>query len=485
MADVPDTPPTDIDPYDILAIESSASISEIKSAYKVKALATHPDKAASSDKTIATTRFQQVAFAYAILSDPRRRKLYDSTGSTSEILSDDDFDWLSFFRSQFSSFTESLREFSAKYKHSEEEREAVLDAYKKHQGRLNGVYEEVMLSNPLEDEDRFRVTIDEAIKAKEVESYKAYTHESKAVKEARMRKAKKEANAAEKEAKANEHYQSIFGGDGRGGRDVNSQADGQTGGSDPHSNELNAKTKSLGNGKSDFSGLAAMIQSRNKARSDQFLDDLEAKYATTSNPNKGKKRKAVEEPSEEAFQKTRAKMMKAKAEDDTKAESKANAATKTAQTGKDRKPKASMVDNEHKNVRTGKEKVNEEPEEEGKPTRSTKRAQKGPAKKVTALKSAPDETQKAVKNGTNSAKTKTATKGQKSKAIPVDEDEDDEGDIDLDKESDHHEDASAPDSVDELEGEREPKSKKRGQKAKPKKAVVPKTTRASRGAAKK
>ncbi|KAL8710317.1 MAG: hypothetical protein Q9220_005087 [cf. Caloplaca sp. 1 TL-2023] len=474
MDDVPDTPPTNINPYEILAIKSDASISEVKSAYKAKALSTHPDKAAPSDKATATTRFQQVAFAYAILSDPRRRKLYDSTGSTSETLSDDDFDWLSFFRTQFSSVGESLHEFTIKYKNSEEEHEAVLRAYTKHQGRLNGVYEEVMLSNPLEDEDRFKAIIDKAIEDKKVESYKAYTHETKASKEARMRKAKKEAKAAEKEAKTNEHYQSLFGGDGRGGRGVKSLADGGANGTDLQSNGLNGIGKQpTGKGKNDLNDLAAMIQSRNKARSDQFFDDLEAKYATPSGPSKGKKRKADEEPSEEAFQKTKTKMMKA------------NAAIETPAAGKGRKSKASAVDNEDEEISMGKENIGgDETEEEAQTAK--------PTKKAAASKSAPKKDTRPVTNGTLSSRTqKGAKRGRQSKATAEDKDDDDDdedGDIDLEKESDHDEDGTELEEDEEEEREPKSKSKKRpAQKAKPKRtsATVPKTDRVSRGKVKK
>ncbi|KAL8899806.1 MAG: hypothetical protein Q9207_006005, partial [Kuettlingeria erythrocarpa] len=174
-----------------------------------------------------------------------------------------------------------------------------------------------MLSNPLEDDDRFREIIDGAIEKREVQAYDAYVKESKKSKDARMKKARKEAEEAEKEAESNVRYQSIFGGDGKGGRDmVNGStiaAEDNTpqtnGAASSSSSSKNKKATNMAKG--DISDLAAIIQSRQQSRSDEFFDKLEAKYAGDS---KGKKRKAVEEPDEEAFERTNAKMVKGKTE---------------------------------------------------------------------------------------------------------------------------------------------------------------------------
>ncbi|KAL8720479.1 MAG: hypothetical protein Q9225_002667 [Loekoesia sp. 1 TL-2023] len=319
MEDGLETPPKDIDPYTTLNLPPSASASDIKTAYKKLALRHHPDKASPSEKVTAHSTFQRIAFAYAILSSPHRRTLYDTTGSTSETLAadNDDFDWLSFFRTQYSSLSASaLNDFSASYKNSEEERKDVLASYTKHGGKMGKLYEEVMLSNPLEDETRFQKIVDEAIKNGEVEAHGAYVNETKKSKDTRMKKAKREAEEAEKEARANAKYQSIFGGDGKGGRPV----DGEAPGADEEDvNGVGGKSRKTGKkadyeGKGDISDLAAMIQSRNKARSDNFFDKLEAKYTGTSATGTRKKRKVETEPDEEAFEKNRAKMAKGEAE---------------------------------------------------------------------------------------------------------------------------------------------------------------------------
>ena len=300
------------------------------------------DKAPPSEKSTAHSAFQRIAFAYAILSSPHRRTLYDTTGSTSETLAadDDDFNWLSFFQSQYTSLSASaVNEFSTSYKKSKEERNDILAAYTKHAGKMGKVYEEVMLSNPLEDETRFREIMDGAIASGEVEQYDAYMNETKKSKDARMKRAKREAEEAEKEAMANPKYQSIFGGDGKGGRPANGEitaADGK------NVTPVDGKSSKNGvradpSGKGDIGDLAAMIQSRNKARSDDFFDKLEAKYAGASATGKRKKGKAEQEPDEEAFEKNRTKMVKVKAERDGKGAVNGKAANT-------RKPKAATQD---------------------------------------------------------------------------------------------------------------------------------------------
>jgi len=131
------------------------------------------------------------------------------------------------------------------------------------------LYESVVLSDPLEDEDRFREYIDDAIKTGKVQRYKAYDAETDRQKEARMKKARKELKSFEKS---------------------------------------NLKTTDKN---ADVASLQALIQNRHKpAAATSFLDNLEAKYAGGSS---GKKRKAAPELSEAAFAATAARARKARA----------------------------------------------------------------------------------------------------------------------------------------------------------------------------
>jgi len=69
------------DYYAILSIPKTATAEEIRTAYKRESLRTHPDRLATAtpaEKQKATERFQVVADAYFVLSDPDRRKEYDA-----------------------------------------------------------------------------------------------------------------------------------------------------------------------------------------------------------------------------------------------------------------------------------------------------------------------------------------------------------------------------------------------------------------------
>ncbi|MHA2364769.1 MAG: DnaJ domain-containing protein [Candidatus Hodarchaeales archaeon] len=70
------------DYYEVLAVSRSASLEEIKKAYRKLALKHHPDNAKRKEKDVkaAEERFKEVGEAYAILSDTEKRKAYDRFG---------------------------------------------------------------------------------------------------------------------------------------------------------------------------------------------------------------------------------------------------------------------------------------------------------------------------------------------------------------------------------------------------------------------
>ncbi|KAI3626835.1 hypothetical protein GLX27_001500 [Malassezia furfur] len=63
--------------YAILELEPTATASEIRSAYRKKALRSHPDRAPAGEKEQATAQFKMIAEAYEVLGDDRRRWEYD------------------------------------------------------------------------------------------------------------------------------------------------------------------------------------------------------------------------------------------------------------------------------------------------------------------------------------------------------------------------------------------------------------------------
>ncbi|KAI1826716.1 DnaJ domain-containing protein [Xylaria intraflava] len=278
-------PPT-IDPYEVLGLERTATADQVKSAYRKLALKNHPDKVSEDNKEKAHETFQSIAFAYAVLSDPARRKRYDQTGSTSESIVDSDgFSWSDFYREQFRDAisNDAIEKFAAQYKGSEEERDDILVAYEEHEGNMDAVYESVMLSDVVQDDERFRKIIDDAIASKDVKAFKAYTKESKKSKQARVKAAKAEAVEAEEYAQELGIHDKLFG---------NKKGKKQQGSSEDE--------------------LAALIR-RNQQGRESFLDNLAAKYAAPSTGKKGKKRRTDEsEPSEEAFQAAAAKLKKSK-----------------------------------------------------------------------------------------------------------------------------------------------------------------------------
>ncbi|MFA6856412.1 MAG: molecular chaperone DnaJ [Treponema sp.] len=66
------------DYYEVLGVEKSASIDEIKKAYRKLAIKYHPDRN-PGDKT-AEEKFREATEAYEVLSDAKKRPLYDQYG---------------------------------------------------------------------------------------------------------------------------------------------------------------------------------------------------------------------------------------------------------------------------------------------------------------------------------------------------------------------------------------------------------------------
>ena len=77
--------------YTVLQCNKSSTSIELKKSYRKAALKYHPDRCVESsnngDTASSTLKFQAVSAAYQVLSNEKRRSVYDSTG---QIIDDED-----------------------------------------------------------------------------------------------------------------------------------------------------------------------------------------------------------------------------------------------------------------------------------------------------------------------------------------------------------------------------------------------------------
>ena len=67
-------------PYEILGVARDSTVDEIKKAYRKLAMKHHPDK--NKGNKASEEKFKEVSAAYDILSDAKKRKNYDTFGSS-------------------------------------------------------------------------------------------------------------------------------------------------------------------------------------------------------------------------------------------------------------------------------------------------------------------------------------------------------------------------------------------------------------------
>jgi len=70
------------DYYQVLGIDRDASTSEIKKAYRQRAIKFHPDK--NPDDPTSSEKFREATEAYEVLKDSERKGQYDQFGHASE-----------------------------------------------------------------------------------------------------------------------------------------------------------------------------------------------------------------------------------------------------------------------------------------------------------------------------------------------------------------------------------------------------------------
>ncbi|KAH9001286.1 hypothetical protein EDB92DRAFT_1931845 [Lactarius akahatsu] len=269
----------EVDLYAVLDVEPAASQEDIKKAYRKLALIYHPDKhatAAEDAKLAASRKFQQVGFAYTVLSETKRRAKYDATGSTEEgfELAEGEDGWQAYFEALFESVTKAkLDEMKKEYQGSHEE----IDDLKRAYGETGGALGEIMNHIPHsthEDEARFVIAISDLIAKGELSATDAWAASSKdeKAKLVRRKQADKEAKEAEALAKELGVWDEFYGSGKAGPRKGKGKKKAKRDEEEEDEEE-------------DHSALQALILKK-RQNAGTFLDNLAAKYAGTGTPRK-------------------------------------------------------------------------------------------------------------------------------------------------------------------------------------------------------
>ncbi|ORX38300.1 hypothetical protein BD324DRAFT_620335 [Kockovaella imperatae] len=260
--------------YKTLNLPSTATAQDIRSAYRRLALRFHPDKQTSKsdkDKDELAKQFQQVGFAYAVLSDETRRKRYDTSGRTDENAFTDaeEMGWDAYFASLFQRIDRKmLDDDKAKYQGSDDEKVDVEEAYENSGGSLPNILASIPHSSHL-DEQRLIDLINNLIDSGKLQSTKKWetTSKDKAARDKRKKKGEKEAKEAEKAARELGVWEEFYGSGEKGKRKGDSNVK-QTAGEE---------------------GLAALIRKRQTDRAGG-LDALAEKYARIEEEERAKKK---------------------------------------------------------------------------------------------------------------------------------------------------------------------------------------------------
>lgn len=271
----------------MLLDKETATISDVKKAYRKLALKYHPDKqpvdASEEEKQKANEAFQDLGIAYSVLSDPKRKERYDRTGSIEEGEFIGDKDWNAYFKELWTGVVtaETIEAQKLKYQGSDEEKKDLLEAYTRYKGDMDKILEVVECSSGY-DSKRFETIIRNAVKEKTVKFYKLFdTMTTPKAHQKRIDKEKKEEKEFEKAQK----------------------------------DDLKKKESKKKKEKEDQEpSLLEMIQSRSKerhAKMNSIIESIEAEASKKA--GKGKKRKEPESmPSEEEFMKLQEQMFKKK-----------------------------------------------------------------------------------------------------------------------------------------------------------------------------
>ncbi|GFZ50788.1 hypothetical protein JCM24511_08546 [Saitozyma sp. JCM 24511] len=275
--------------YAALSVERTAEAEEIRKAYRRAALRLHPDKHAGKnqgEKEEMSREFQKVGFAYAVLSDEKKRKRYDETGRTDESAFADaeEMGWDAYFESLFERIDRRvLDEDKARYQGSEEETEDLISAYTESRGSLPDILSMIPHST-FTDEPRLIGSVNELISSGKLKSTKTWVRTSTDEKSRakRQKLGKKEALEAEEAAKELGVWDEFYGSGTKGTRKGDEKGSGKK-----DKKEKKDKKDEEADGGEDK--LAALILKRQRER-EGGLDALAEKYRRIEEEEREKKK---------------------------------------------------------------------------------------------------------------------------------------------------------------------------------------------------
>jgi len=234
--------------YVVLQLTQDATADEIVRAYRQLALKYHPDR-----NPFGAEMFKKVNAAYATLSDPEKRCIYDATGSVGQDLDDEHED-----AHHSESFANSLASFYAQYRGSKDELDDLATAYREAKGDFAKVMKRALFDNGQEKEvHRIRDAVEGLFATGALLTNNRWKETSTDEQAKRLDK-----KFASERAAAESELQALSGGLGSSVQPLSSRAKGQLG--------------------DDTSALQALILNRKAARNnwESMCDVLEAEAKT-------------------------------------------------------------------------------------------------------------------------------------------------------------------------------------------------------------
>lgn len=136
----------ELSPYETLKVTTSATLPEIKKSYRKLCLLHHPDKLTGKSfeqQESSKNEFERIQFSYMILSDEKKRKRYDATGSIEEV-EDSEFDWMDYFNSVKTEINEEMiKKDKEVYQGSEDEAQDIIESWVETKGDFLQLFEMV------------------------------------------------------------------------------------------------------------------------------------------------------------------------------------------------------------------------------------------------------------------------------------------------------------------------------------------------------